>query len=84
MKSLNKNQLALLTCVIALSLSETAQASATALSPSSPSTSYSQLSNKVMAISNARIDKQLNQEIDKVNDVMATRVLAKIGDFSSY
>ena len=81
MKSLNKNQLALLTCVIALSFSETAKASATALSPINQGTSYSQLSNNVMAISNARIDKQLNQEIDRVNDVMATKVLAKIGEF---
>ena len=84
MKSLNKNQLALLTCVIALSLSETAQASATAFDPSNQQTSYSQLSNKVMANSNERIEKHFNQKVNKVNDVTATKVLAQLELFSSY
>ena len=84
MKSLNKNQLALLTCVIALSLSETAQASATTYAPSNQQTSYSQLSNKMMDTSNERVEKYINREISKVNDVTAAKVLAKIGDFPSY
>ena len=79
MKNVNKNKLALLTCVIALSLSETAQASATTFAPSNHEASYNQLSNKVMTTSNERVNKFINKEIDKLNDTMATKVLAKIG-----
>lgn len=81
MKSLNKNQLALLTCVIALSLSETAQASATAFSPSGQQTPYSQLSNKVMVTSTLRVENYLNKKINKLNDAVATKTLLNIGDF---
>ncbi|MDA8621323.1 hypothetical protein N9L48_01635 [Psychrosphaera sp.] len=84
MKNVNKNKLALLTCVIALSLSETAQASSTTFAPSNQEASYNQLSNKVMTTSNERVNKFINKEIDKLNDTMATKVLAKIGYVGSH